>query len=75
MKIITCTYNLGSLIITESLFENATLDWFKNLSYAILEGPDIATDEPAAFYLGPLPKVISYEIMINNLKNPSEIKK
>jgi len=30
--------------------------------------------EEAALYLGPLPKVISCEIMINNVKNPSEIK-
>jgi hypothetical protein len=61
-------------MITESLVENTTQDWLENLGYARLEGPDITPGEFAAFYLGPLPKVISCEIMINNVKNPSEIK-
>jgi hypothetical protein len=58
-----------TIMIIESLVENATQDWLKNLGYAILDGPGIAPGEPV-FHLGPLPKVI----MINSAKNPSEIK-
>src|SRR3989338_4394131 len=32
-------------IITESVIEQATLDWFKGLGYSILNGPDIAPGE------------------------------
>lgn len=31
--------------ITESEIEQATLEWFKGLGYAILSGPDIAQAE------------------------------
>lgn len=34
--------------ITESIAEEATLDWFKELGYSILSGPDIAPGEPIA---------------------------
>ena len=44
------------------------------MTYTESLNPQPTTGEPAAFYLGPLPKVISCEIMINNVKNPSEIK-
>lgn len=33
---------------TESIVEDAALDWLKSLGYAVLHGPDIATGEPAA---------------------------
>jgi hypothetical protein len=49
----------------ESTVESVALSWL-----ASLFGPA----EPAALYLGPLPKVISCEIMINIAKNPSETK-
>ena len=32
-------------IITESIIEQAALDWFKELKYSILNGPDIAPGE------------------------------
>src|SRR3990172_8980523 len=32
-------------IITESIIEQATLDWFRELGYASLNGPDIAPGE------------------------------
>lgn len=31
--------------ITESILEQATLDWFKELGYSILNGPNIAPGE------------------------------
>jgi type I restriction enzyme R subunit len=34
--------------LAESVVEEATLDWFKELGYSVLFGPDIAPDEPAA---------------------------
>ena len=34
--------------ITESVVEEATLDWFRELGYETLHGPDIAPDEPNA---------------------------
>jgi type I restriction enzyme R subunit len=34
--------------ITESVVEEAALEWFKELGYSVLFGPDIAPDEPAA---------------------------
>jgi hypothetical protein len=55
---------------TESIIEQAGLAWLESIGYSVLFAPG----KPAAFYLGPLPKVISREIMINNVKNPSEIK-
>ena len=35
-------------LVTESLVEQATLDWFKELDYSVLFGPDIAPVELAA---------------------------
>ncbi len=34
--------------VTESVVEQATLDWFESLGYQVLHGPDIAPGEPAA---------------------------
>ena len=34
--------------ISESAVEEAALTWFAELGYALLHGPDIAPDEPAA---------------------------
>src|SRR5512136_893379 len=34
--------------LTESVVEQATLDWFKELGYSVIFGPDIAPGEPAA---------------------------
>ncbi len=34
--------------VTESVLEQATLDWFKELGYSVLFGPDIAPDGPTA---------------------------
>jgi hypothetical protein len=62
------------LTLTESDTEEAALSRLASLGYTVTPGPDIASCKPAAFYLGPLPKVISSEIMINNAKNSSEIK-
>ncbi len=36
------------LAFTESVVEEATLDWFRELGYATLFGPDIAPGEPNA---------------------------
>ena len=33
---------------TESTVEEATLQWLKELGYAVLHGPEIAAGEPAA---------------------------
>ena len=33
---------------TESIIEQAALDWFKDLGYTILFGGDIAPEEPTA---------------------------
>ncbi len=33
--------------IAESVVEQTTLDWFRELGYSVLFGPDIASDEPA----------------------------
>ncbi len=33
---------------TESVVEEATLDWFRQLGYAVLFGPDVASGEPTA---------------------------
>ena len=33
---------------TESTIEETSLDWFRNLGYAIVYGGDIAPEEPAA---------------------------
>jgi type I restriction enzyme R subunit len=33
-------------VITESIVEEAALDWFKGLGYQYLPGPDIACDVP-----------------------------
>src|SRR5512136_532755 len=35
-------------MVTESVVERATFDWFKELGYSVLFGPDIAPNEPAA---------------------------
>jgi type I restriction enzyme R subunit len=32
-------------VFTESIIEQATLDWFRELGYAVLNGPDIAPEE------------------------------
>ena len=58
----------------ESLVEEVALELFGSLDYRILLGPEVAPGEPVALYSGPLPKAISCEIMINNVKNPSETK-
>jgi len=34
--------------IAESTVEDAALDWFEALSYAVLQGPEIAPGEPSA---------------------------
>lgn len=34
--------------VTESVLEEATLDWFRELGYAVVFGPDLAPGEPAA---------------------------
>jgi type I restriction enzyme R subunit len=44
-------------VITESVVEEATLDWFKGLGYQYLPGPDIACD-------GPRPETASYADVI-----------
>jgi len=62
------------LTLTESEVEEATLSWLASLGYTVIPGPDIAPSEPAVFCLGLLPKVIYCEIMVNDVKNPSEIK-
>jgi len=49
---------------TASHVESANLYGLASLGYTVIPGPKIAPGEPAAFYLGPLPKVISCEIMI-----------
>ena len=36
------------MTFTESIIEQAALDWFKDLGYTIIFGNDIAPDEPAA---------------------------
>jgi len=33
---------------TESVVEEAALDWFEGLGYTVLHGPDIAAGGPAA---------------------------
>lgn len=33
---------------TESVVEDATLDWFGELGYSVVHGPDIAPGEPGA---------------------------
>ncbi|MCK9441564.1 MAG: hypothetical protein M0Q13_09105 [Methanothrix sp.] len=63
------------MTLTESDIEEAALSRLASLGYTVTSGPDITSGKPATFYLGPLPKVISCEIMINNVKNSSEIKK
>ena len=60
---------------TESIIEQAGLAWLESIGYSVLFGPEMAPAKPAALYLGPLPKVISREIMINNVKSSSETKK
>ena len=37
---------MTSICITESVVEEATIDWFKKLGYQYLPGPDIACDGP-----------------------------
>ncbi|HUZ97680.1 MAG TPA: type I restriction endonuclease subunit R [Edaphobacter sp.] len=39
---------MGSSGFTESVVEEATLDWLAGLGYTVLHGPDIAAGEPAA---------------------------
>jgi len=39
---------VGSSGFTESVVEEATLDWLAGLGYTVLHGPDIAAGEPAA---------------------------
>ena len=36
------------MTLTESILEDATLEWFRELGYAIGNGPHIAPGEPAA---------------------------
>ena len=36
------------IAVNESVVEQATLDWFSELGYETLHGPDIAPDEPGA---------------------------
>ena len=36
------------MAINESVIEDATLEWFAELGYAIVHGPHIAPGEPAA---------------------------
>jgi hypothetical protein len=36
---------MASKTFTESLIEQATLDWFKEMEYAVLNGPDIGPGE------------------------------
>ena len=36
------------MTLTESILEDATLEWFRELGYAIGHGPHIAPGEPAA---------------------------
>jgi hypothetical protein len=64
---------LNETRIAESLIEEAALSWLASLDLHLR--PEIAPAETAACYLGSLPKFISREIMINNVKNPSETKK
>ncbi len=33
--------------VSETVLEDAALDWFESLGYATLHGPDIAPGEPA----------------------------
>ncbi len=35
-------------VVTESAIEEAALDWFEELGWSVLHGPDIAPDEPAS---------------------------
>jgi type I restriction enzyme R subunit len=39
---------MSTATLSESDVEGAALEWFENLGYAVLHGPDIAPDEPAA---------------------------
>jgi hypothetical protein len=43
--------------------EEFSLEWLNGIDYRLIAGPAIAPDDPAALYLGPLPKFISCEII------------
>ena len=52
---------------SESVVEDAALEWFEGLGYAVAHGPDANSTERTTYADAPMPKLLTREVRVRHI--------